>query len=175
MDEVNITLNTTLSLAWQIGNVKWSDSERAAIFAQFWSKVQRSDAESCWLWQGYITPRGYGVFSVDRRRVPAHRFAWMASRGPIPDGLEVCHQCDRTACVNPSHLFVGSHRDNHLDSVRKGRKRAWGLQKLNAEQVTDIRRRAANGELQRILGREYGIARNTVSGIVNRKSWAHLE
>jgi hypothetical protein len=105
----------------------------------------------------------------------AHRFSWWASRGAIPEGMEVCHRCDNTVCVNPDHLFLGTRRENHLDSVRKGRKRAWGLQKLNELQVRQIRARAANGELQYRLAREFGIARNTVSGIVNRKSWAHLD
>jgi len=175
MPVVNITLSISPSFAWQFGKAEWNDEKRAAIFSRFWSKVQRADAKDCWLWTGHIASTGYGVFGCASQRFRAHRFAWMASRGPIPDGLEVCHRCDRTACVNPDHLFLGSRRDNHLDSVRKGRKRAWGLQKLNAEQVNDSRQRAAGGELQYILAREYGVAKNTVSGIVNRKSWAHLD
>lgn len=178
---VNITSGTGTTYAWQRAKL-WQDANaRAAIFSQFWRYVQRADAKACWLWQGEITPYGYGHFYfrlstpwARRIRLRAHRFAWLASRGDIPAGQEVCHRCDVPHCVNPGHLFLGSRRDNHLDSVCKGRKRAWGVQKLNAAQVREIRRRAASGELQYRLAQEFGIAKNTVSGIVHRRSWAHL-
>jgi hypothetical protein len=175
---VNITLSTGPTYAWQNAKL-WQDAnQRASIFAQFWSKVQRADAKACWLWTGHVSDRGYGIFWLplgpDAQRVRAHRFAWIASRGDIPDGLEVCHRCDVTRCVNPDHLFLGTRLDNHLDSVRKGRKRAWGLQKLNAAQVHDIRARAATGELHRLIAADYGVSRNTVSQIATRTTWAHL-
>lgn len=176
MTVVNITLSTRPTYAWQNANL-WQDGiQRASIFARFWSHVNRADAKACWLWTGGDNGRGYGMFApFSAIRVPAHKFAWIASRGEVPPGLEVCHKCDVTRCVNPDHLFLGTHQDNHLDSVRKGRKRAWGLQKLNAQQVREIRARVAAGELQYRVAREFGVAKNTVSGIVRRQSWAHLD
>lgn len=174
MRQVNITRNIGCRFAWHSGNPEWSDERRAAIFRQFWSKVQRADAKACWLWTGYRASHGYGHFSIGRQRIRAHRFAWMVSRGPIPEEQEVCHRCDVKSCVNPDHLFLGSRRDNHLDSVRKGRKRAWGLQKLKASQVLAIRARAERGELHRSIAAAFGISTNHVSTIVHRKAWAHL-
>lgn len=174
MQMVNITLISRCKTTWQFGKSEWDDERRAAIFRQFWSKVQRADADSCWLWTGSIASHGYGVFSVGRDRIRAHRFAWMTSRGPVPQGQDVCHSCDQPSCVNPSHLFVASHHDNLLDSVRKGRKRVFGRQKLNAAAVLDIRSRAAAGELHRSIAADHGIRRHSVSGIVHRKSWAHV-
>lgn len=177
---VNITLTPRLSSDWRIANFLSDSLRRASTFARFWSAVQRADPASCWLWTGSTNGRGYGLFmmsSIPHLRVRAHRFAWMGSRGEIPAGLEVCHNCpggDNTLCVNPSHLFLGTRRDNHLDAVRKGRKRAWGLQKLNAEQVRQIRARSEAGELQRLIATDYGVSRNTVSQIANRKTWTHL-
>ncbi len=145
--------------------------------ARYWTYVNRAKAKGgdCWLWIGSTNMRGYGQFVVKgRQRIGAHRLAWLLSRGEIPKGQEVCHSCDNGLCVNPEHLFLGSHRDNHLDSVRKGRKRAWGLQKLDARQVEAIRRRVAAGELQRVVAADFGISRNHVSSIVHRTSWAHL-
>lgn len=154
------------------------ERERAAIFARLWSLVHRTTADECWEFIGPKWDHGYGMFnvSVDGRncRVRAHRFAWEASRGDIPAGMEVCHRCDLPACVNPNHLFLGSRRDNHLDAVRKGRKRVFGRQKLKAADVLDIRRRAAAGERHQTLADAYGLARHSISGIVHRKSWAHL-
>lgn len=174
MREVNITLTIGRGFAWQSGNLGGSEERRAVIFRHFWAKVQRADAKACWPWVGQIASHGYGVFTVGRERVRAHRFAWVAARGPIPAGHEVCHRCDNKACVNPDHLFTGSHRDNMLDAVRKGRKRAWGVQKLDASRVLEIRARAAAGILHRCIAVDFGISEGTVSQIVNRKTWAHL-
>lgn len=178
--KVNITRSIGRSFAWQSAKL-WQDANRRAlIFARFWANVQRGEAKECWPYIGYVSDRGYGVFGIGGKetgkqiRVRAHRFAYWASRGDIPAGQEVCHHCDNTLCVNPGHLFLGTHQENHWDSVRKGRKRVFGIQKLNAAQVYEIRARVSAGELQRDVARSYGLARNTVSQIVNRKTWAHL-
>jgi hypothetical protein len=172
---VNITLTSGREDDWQSAN-QWRDPhKRAAMFTRFWSHVNRRSGSACWQWTGTGNGRGYGTFPIGSRRIMAHRFAWLASRGDIPEGQDVCHRCDNPGCVNPDHLFLGTHRENLLDSVRKGRKRAWGQQKLNAEQVIEIRQRCAAGERQRDVAMTLGIARNTVSQIVTRKTWAHLD
>lgn len=108
-----------------------------ALGDRFWSKVDKSGpihsvlGTRCWLWASNIHWNGYGLIALSRagRRkqlwARAHRVAWELTSGPIPDGQNVCHRCDVTACVNPSHLFLGTHQDNITDSVRKGRYTAW--------------------------------------------------
>jgi hypothetical protein len=77
----------------------------------------------CWIWRGGTNGR-YGVFGVARgNQVFAHRFAWTISNGQIPDGKFVCHRCDVPLCVNPTHLFIGTHEDNMQDMISKGRQR----------------------------------------------------
>lgn len=79
----------------------------------------------CWLWTAADTGR-YGYFRLDgkvgqRRSIGANRAAWLLYRGPIPEGMMVCHTCDTPICVNPDHLFLGTPLDNMLDKVAKGR------------------------------------------------------
>lgn len=87
----------------------------------------------CWLWQKAITTHGYGSTHTPRPnpvKVFAHRMMWERVNGPIPQGEGyhgtcVLHHCDNPSCVNPEHLFLGTHQDNMRDMIAKGRHR-WG-------------------------------------------------
>ena len=86
----------------------------------------------CWLWEGVIDKYGYGRIMKEGKRVGTHRAAWMVYKGEIPDGLQVLHSCDVRNCVNPKHLFLGTHAENHLDKCDKD-KVAWGDQHWNCK------------------------------------------
>lgn len=98
-----------------------------SVVARFHSKYQQADG--CWLWRGAKTSAGYGSFGIDctkhaERTRPAHRVAYVLAHGPIPEGAVVMHACDNPLCVNPAHLSLGTHQDNTLDAIRKGRRPA---------------------------------------------------
>lgn len=132
---------------------------------------------SCWEIQGCgVGPNGYGQIDLGGgKRAYTHRLAWELANGrAVPAGLRVLHSCDNPRCVNPAHLSIGTQRDNIRDSIRKGRFNCFGRQKLNADQVREIRVLAKAGVRQRDLARRFGVAAHTVSGIVNGTAWAHL-
>lgn len=86
---------------------------------RFWAKVRKSDG--CWEWIGGRSKRGYGVFGVNRRPTYAHRISFGLANGPYDLSFHVLHRCDNECCVRPDHLFLGTHSDNMLDMIAKGR------------------------------------------------------
>lgn len=157
-------------------NRKVDDAKRQMGSVQrFWARV-RKQADGCWIYDAPPANKaGHAHIVTNKKiRVYVHRFSYWLHNGPIPDGQSVLHRCDVPRCVNPAHLFLGSQKENMRDAVRKGRKKAWGIQKLDALQVQQIRALAAAGELHKDIAPRFGIARNTVTNIVNRKSWGHL-
>ena len=137
--------------------------------------------DECWEW-GIIDPNGYGTISAGSSgrghyiRKYAHRMSYETHKGPIPEGLNVCHHCDNRKCVNPDHLFVGTDLDNHTDKVRKGRQ-SRGERHGGSKLTEDIVRKIRNGELKpsRKLVRELGIAGSSHLYMIKLgKLWKHV-
>lgn len=133
----------------------------------------------CWLWNQALNQHGYGHCVHDWKLTLAHRASYEEFRGPIPDGMLICHRCDVRACVNPDHLFIGTYTDNNRDMSAKGR---WnGLRgeksphaKLTDAQAMDIMERVAKGEKRKNLAQEMGVSFWAVCDIVSRRRFKHL-
>lgn len=76
---------------------------------------------SCIVWTGSVNEHGYGYLREGNKMVRAHKASYLLNKGPIQDGLVVCHLCDVPACVNPDHLYLGTQQENILDCSQKGR------------------------------------------------------
>lgn len=183
--------NTPVSAVSVVGNKATAREPRVGLRGgryrqhtlaeKFAARVIVGEPDACWPMQGSAVHSGHVYLTMGSPwkppfiRVRAHVYAWEQAHGRrVPTGMVVMHACDNPRCCNPRHLSVGTQRDNVLDSVRKGRYNCFGIQKLNAAKVQEIRALAASGRLQKAIAAQFGIARNTVSAIVNGKTWAHL-
>lgn len=87
---------------------------------RFWEKVDVSDEDGCWVWQGSANRYGYGNFYIGGGKYArAHRFSYELFHGKILDGLVVMHHCDNPRCVNPGHLTATSQAVNMRDYAEK--------------------------------------------------------
>jgi hypothetical protein len=141
---------------------------------RFMTKVEMVTESGCWIWTGNIDSCGYGRFRFESQTLgSAHRFAFkMKNPDENIDGLEVCHKCDLPCCVNPDHLFVGTHKENMDDRDAKGRVRFGekaGRAKLTDEQVRAIR---ADNRTTRQIASDYGVGHSHVSLIKRMKTRA---
>lgn len=145
-------------------------------------KYAPTDGDGCHEWTSQIDKKGYGRLRAQGTSKLAHRIAYELANGPIPAGMEVCHSCDNPRCVNPSHLFLGTHNDNMKDGVAKGRfsrtHQAKGEQRYNAKLTNDdvlaIRAAYASGEYQKDIAARYGMVQQSIHEIVTRKTWRHI-
>lgn len=147
---------------------------------RFMDKVSPEPMSGCWLWVGAIDHSfGYGKFRLDGLSINAHRASWILSYGPIPDALFVCHRCDNSACVNPTHLFLGDSDANNKDRAAKGRtvsKRGEenNKAKLTSEIVLHIRSLWDFGLNVTDVARFLSADIRTVWDICKRKTWRHI-
>jgi len=152
---------------------------------RFFSKVDFSSEQGCWLWKACThKTKGYGHFRFRGKPRSAHKLSYEVHKGRVPRGLLVCHECDVRACVNPAHLWLGTNEDNVEDMVRKGRA-ADGSQvpngercynaKITEEKVLEMRERYSKGDIsQKSLGLIYGIQQMQVCRILRGERWRHL-
>jgi len=129
---------------------------------RFWRYVVKTN--DCWYWSGQRNNRGYGRIKDLGKQKRAHRTSWEIHHGQISDGLEVCHKCDNPSCVNPDHLFLGTHKDNMQDAFRKGRLKQVFTVKLTPDDVRFIRQNYVRGS-GKILAAQFGVRGNTVTRI----------
>jgi hypothetical protein len=139
--------------------------------ATFWRKYTPEPNTGCWLWTGDTYSDGRPRISMNGKRWIASRLAYTFLYGPIPDGLCVCHTCDNgeIGCINPDHLWLGSHQENMDDREKKGRNGTFskphrrprgtkhGGSKLNEKQLAGIRCDLKLGLSYTEIGAKYGI------------------
>jgi hypothetical protein len=151
---------------------------RKPLADRFWGKVRVGKAQECWEWTGGRYLAGYGFLpDYPNGKLMAHRLSYEIHFGPISDGLHVLHKCDNPPCVNPNHLFLGTHQDNMADKVAKSRHVFGGRvaqARLSDSQVIEMRKLYKMGWTQTRLAAHFAVSQSLVSDIVRHLVWKHL-
>jgi hypothetical protein len=149
---------------------------------RFWGNVDIRGEDECWPWKKQCNKKGYGNFYLNshdggRRNARSNRVAYELTYGPLPEGLCACHTCDNPPCCNPKHLFAGTHLDNVIDKMLKGRaSHLVGEQnarcKLTWAQVGRIREICKNSDLSyKAIGELFFVNGQTISDIAHNRTW----
>lgn len=166
----------------------------SGLLERFWAKVKKQDGDdACWAWTG-ATRDGYGAIKVAKLVVGTHVLSWRITNdgAEVPERCEICHSCDNRKCVRPSHLFVGSHSENMIDALKKGRlddSRRLGVDACNSVLTEEIVRFLRERYVPRLFGatrlareveRRFGVrpSRHTIEDAVfsgsARRTWKHV-
>ena len=154
---------------------------------RFWAKVEKRGDDECWPWTAFKL-KGYGRIGSGGKRGQikyAHRLSLEFHLGRELTETEcACHRCDNPECVNPHHLFVGTHADN-MDDAWKKKRLGQGLSPMRGEanpkailtaaDIPVIRARKASGETFREISNDFGTSLEAIKNIVYGKVWRHVQ
>jgi len=165
------------------------------------SAIKYYNGTPCLNWTKSLDTSGYGRLQINKKLIRAHRFAYETTYGKIPKGMCVCHHCDNPICCEPTHLFLGTQKDNMVDKYRKNRQSRIGaynpatgnnhgshthpervargerqhLSKFTKEQIIKIRNEydpIKNSSYK--LAKKYDVYSSTILRIINKKTWKHI-
>lgn len=137
----------------------------------------------CWLWMGNRTIHGYGKIKAEGKNKSAHRVSYEVFKGPINDGLWVLHKCDVRACVNPDHLYLGTHADNTADMVKRNRSVKWGGRRkglnnpncrLSEDEIKEVVILLKSGVTHQRVADRFGVGRSTITHLWLGRTWEGL-
>lgn len=165
-------------------NKAWSEQSAIPLEEKWQTSFLKGGPDECWIWTGSRDDKGYGMFRDSGRKGKvwkAHRISYEKYKGTIPKGMVVCHSCDNPSCINPSHLWVGTMKDNMADCSAKKRTgprplkgEMVGTAKLDWRHVQLIRLAASKGATFADIGKAGETHPTNVALIVYEKRWKEV-
>jgi len=151
----------------------------AQVFRSFIQSEMKKGITLCWIWPGPLFPNGYGRFNIRGKSALAHRISLMLE-GLDTKSLVACHRCDIKSCVNPSHLLLGSQKENMQDCLRKGRFNApcgdkSGKTKFSNEDVKNIFKLREKNLLCKEISAKYNVSAACISRILAGSRWKNFK
>lgn len=151
--------------------LRFTPSSTATLEERFWQLVDKGDPDDCWEWAGDNAGGGYGRFYNGEEQELAHRVSYRLHARTDPGDRFILHHCDNKPCVNPRHLYMGTHDDNMEDAVERNRHPSG--EDHYASKLTDDEREAIRDEYepyqvtQKELAEKYGVTRGAIKDIVD--------
>ena len=140
--------------------------------------MEKAGDDECWIWNGHVLASGYGRITGKSYKETAHRYSYILHDGEIPGGLSVLHKCNTKRCVNPAHLYVGTHNDNMRDMAESGVMKGTNNPKtlLDETKVREIRK-LITGRMMTYakIAEKYGVKRQTIKDIASSRTWSWLD
>lgn len=151
-------IEASKTVAGQFKEINLTDKQ----IQQFWSRVKKGP--KCWMWSGTVNQKGYGIFSHKK----AHRIAYTLSKGPIPYGLQISHQCDNPGCCNPEHLSTATNFQNNAEKIARN---PSGQVRFNWGDICQMRDMFSKGASKRSIARKFKTPEKHVRDILSGKCW----
>lgn len=154
---------------------------KSEFIDMFLNQIEYDTNGGCWLWSRCVDPDGYGMVSYDfgdgKKAHKTHRVSYQIHFGKVPEGFVVRHKCDVPACVNPSHLVIGTQFDNIQDRVLRGRNGdIKGIRHPNStltEKDVLWIRSLRNPDIQKIA-KQYDVSYQAIQKVIDRITWKHI-
>lgn len=146
-----------------------------ALLVRHTKKIAPPDANGCWLWVGHRNPVSqYGRLGWRGSIAYAHRWMWRMVYGEIPKEMHVLHKCDNPPCVNPAHLWLGTHADNMRDREAK-RRGPYERRKLSEDDARACKTRHKAGESCPSLARGYSVSASVIYALISGKTYKNVK
>jgi len=159
---------------------KCSYQRFCSAVCSLFNRVDTLDSKKCWNWLMYVDQDGYAELTYKGEKIKGHRLAYEFKNGDIPKGKQINHRCNNRKCVNPNHVYAGSHKDNMHDRMIAGTLSGekHGMAKLNEEQVKYILKvfkpydKIFNGIA---LAKQFNVDSSLIYCIIKRKIWKNVQ
>jgi hypothetical protein len=143
----------------------------STLMQRFEEKYIPEPNSGCWIWLGATGPNGYARMFYNGRNDRASHVSWLLHRETPIGTKHICHKCDVPSCVNPDHLFLGTHKDNCADKAIKGR---VSNAKLHAYDIPTIINRRESGETLKEIATDYHVSEASIHRAITGETWCHV-
>jgi len=134
-------------------------------------KRMQVSQNGCWEYSLALRKNGYARITFERKSWYAHRLSYVAFGGTFIDGCDICHSCDNRKCVNPTHLFQGTRKNNMIEAKLKNRM-ATGFNlpqtKLSQSDIKNIINYGISGLKHKEIAEKYNVTRSLVTYYINK-------